>query len=85
MAFAIAVAMKNTTHTSDYATTTYSLLIRSEEKERNAVEAIVYLLFTLCAVFSIWQAAVAPFTTRIGVLTQPAPVAQAATPQPAQA
>jgi len=34
---------------------TYALLVRSEEKKRNALEILVYFLFILSAVFSIWQ------------------------------
>jgi hypothetical protein len=34
---------------------TYALLVRSEEKKRNMLEVLVYALFILSAVFSIWQ------------------------------
>ena len=34
---------------------TYALLVRSEEKSRSRLELIVYALFILTAVFSIWQ------------------------------
>jgi hypothetical protein len=34
---------------------TYALLVRSEEKKRNVLEILVYSLFILSAVFSIWQ------------------------------
>jgi hypothetical protein len=34
---------------------TYALLVRSEEKERNLFEAIAYALFILSAVAAIWQ------------------------------
>lgn len=34
---------------------TYALLVRSEEKKRNVLEMLVYALFILSAVFSIWQ------------------------------
>ena len=34
---------------------TYALLVRSEEKKRNLLEILVYALFILSAVFSIWQ------------------------------
>jgi hypothetical protein len=34
---------------------TYALLVRSEEKKRNVLEILVYALFILSAVFSIWQ------------------------------
>jgi hypothetical protein len=34
---------------------TYALLVRSEEKKRNALEIVIYSLFILSVVFSIWQ------------------------------
>ena len=34
---------------------TYALLMRSEEKQRGILEIVVFTLFTLCAVFSLWQ------------------------------
>lgn len=34
---------------------TYALLVRSEEKSRSRLEVLVYALFILSAVFSIWQ------------------------------
>jgi hypothetical protein len=34
---------------------TYALLVRSEEKSRSRLEVLVYALFLLSAVFSIWQ------------------------------
>jgi hypothetical protein len=34
---------------------TYALLVRSEEKKRNVLEILVYVLIILSAVFSIWQ------------------------------
>lgn len=34
---------------------TYALLMRSEEKERGILEIVVFALFILCAVFSLWQ------------------------------
>ena len=33
----------------------YSLLVRSEETRRNIFEVLVYAIFIVCAVFSIWQ------------------------------
>ena len=39
---------------------TYALLVRSEEKSRSRLEVLVYALFILSAVFSIWQAAHQP-------------------------
>jgi hypothetical protein len=40
----------------------YSLLIRSEEKQRGFFETAIYALFILCAVFSVWQFAQHPVT-----------------------
>jgi len=34
---------------------TYALLVRSEEKGRSVLETLLYTLFILSAVFSIWQ------------------------------
>jgi hypothetical protein len=34
---------------------TYALLMRSEEKERGILEIVVFALFIVCAVFSVWQ------------------------------
>jgi len=34
---------------------TYSLLMRSEEKSRNVIEIVLYVLFTLSAIVTIWQ------------------------------
>jgi hypothetical protein len=34
---------------------TYALLIRSAEKGRSVLETVVYTLFILSAIFSIWQ------------------------------
>lgn len=39
---------------------TYALLVRSEEKERNLFEGVAYLVFILSAIFSIWQLAQQP-------------------------
>ena len=39
---------------------TYALLVRSEEKSRSLLETVVYAIFILSAVFSIWQFAHQP-------------------------
>jgi hypothetical protein len=39
---------------------TYALLVRSEEKNRGALETIVYALCILSAVAAIWQFALQP-------------------------
>jgi hypothetical protein len=41
---------------------TYSLLVRSEEKQRSFFETAIYALFILCAVFPLWQFAQTPVT-----------------------
>ena len=52
--------MNQTTITDDCFESTYALLMRSEEKERNLFEAVAYLIFILSAVFSIWHMAQQP-------------------------
>ena len=44
---------------------TYALLVRSEEKSRNVLEILVYALFILSAIFSIWQFALQTFSSPI--------------------
>ena len=39
---------------------TYSLLVRSEEKGRSIMETVLYALFGLSAIVSIWQFAQQP-------------------------
>ena len=52
--------MKNTTLSAEGFESTYALIVRSEEKERNLFEGAVYLVLILSAVISIWQAAHQP-------------------------
>jgi hypothetical protein len=40
--------------------TTYALLVRSEEKNRDILETAVYAMCVLCAVVGIWQFAQEP-------------------------
>ncbi|MEY2542368.1 MAG: hypothetical protein QOI22_1970 [Verrucomicrobiota bacterium] len=47
---------------------TYALLVRSEEKSRNAFEMIAFTLFILSAVFSIWQVAHQPVLLPAGAI-----------------
>ncbi len=47
---------------------TYALLVRSEEKSRNAFETIAFTLFILSAVFSIWHVAHQPVTLPAGAI-----------------
>lgn len=52
--------MKNSTLSAESFESTYALVVRSEEKERNLFEGAVYIVLILSAVFSIWQAAHQP-------------------------
>jgi len=52
--------MKQNTLTIEGFESTYALLIRSEEKERNLFENVAFLIFILSAVFSIWHMALQP-------------------------
>jgi hypothetical protein len=52
--------MKTNTLSAQGFESTYALIVRSEEKERNLFEGAVYLVLILSAVFSIWQAAHQP-------------------------
>ena len=53
--------MKQNILTPDCFESTYALLMRSEERERNMFEAVAYLIFIISAVFSIWHMAQQPF------------------------
>ncbi len=39
---------------------TYALLVQSEKKSRNILETVLYALFALSALVSIWQFALQP-------------------------
>ena len=54
---------------------TYSLLVRSEEKERGLFETCIYSLLVLSAVIGIWQFAHLRIPTPFAD-TQPAPATQ---------
>lgn len=47
---------------------TYALIVRSEEKQRNVSETAIYLLLILSAVFSIWRTADQPVTVPTNLL-----------------
>ena len=68
-----------TIHETDNAT--YAVLVRAEQEERSIAETAVYLLFILCAVFSIWQVAKQPITFPVDAATQRAAIAQTVTGQ----
>ncbi len=61
--------MKQNTITSEGFESTYALLVRSEDKERNVFEGVAYLIFILSAIFTIWQVAHQPvnFPSRAGI------------------
>ena len=61
--------MKKNTLTAEGFESTYALLVRSEDKERNLCEGVAYLIFILSAIFTIWQVAQQPvsFTDRAGI------------------
>ncbi len=48
---------------------TYTLLVRSEEKGRSIMETVLYALFGLSAIVSIWQFALQPNRLPIDGLT----------------
>jgi hypothetical protein len=54
--------MKNTTLSAEGFESTYALIVRSEEKERNLFEGAVYLVLILSAIVSIWHVAHQPVT-----------------------
>ena len=64
--------------------TTYSLLVRSEEKGRTIFEGAIYALIVLCTAFSGWQfASNSVALPRMPVTTQaPAPMIAKAALQP---
>ena len=70
--------MKHTTISSEGFESTYALLVRSEEKERNLFEGAVYLVFILSAVFSIWQVAQQPAPMHTNPVLQATSITQPA-------
>ena len=73
--------MKNTNLIRKAAPSTYAVLVRSEQEERSVAESIVYVLFVLSAVFSIWQVARQPITLPVDAATQRAAIAQSVSGQ----
>jgi hypothetical protein len=61
--------MKQNTLTAEGFESTYALLVRSEDKERNLCEGVAYLIFILSAIFTFWQVAQQPmtFSNRAGI------------------
>jgi hypothetical protein len=72
--------MKNTTLSAEGFESTYALIVRSEEKERNLFEGVAYLVFILSAVFSIWQVAQQPAPTRPSPVLHATSITQPADP-----
>ena len=70
--------MKNSTHSTEGFESTYALLVRSEEKERNVFEGAVYLAIVLSSVFSIWQVARQPISLPTGPILHTTSTAQPA-------
>jgi hypothetical protein len=58
----------------------YALLVRSEEKGRGILEALLYVAFILSAVMAIWQFAQSPISIQAAGLERSA-VTQAAKTQ----
>jgi hypothetical protein len=45
---------------NNHQESTYALLVRSEEKSRNALETVAYMTFILSVVVAVWQFAQHP-------------------------
>ncbi|HSH39462.1 MAG TPA: hypothetical protein VK993_11820 [Chthoniobacterales bacterium] len=73
--------MKNINLARKAAASTYPVLVRSEQEERSAAESIVYLLFIVSAVFSIWQVARQPITLPVDTAMERAAIAQSVSGQ----
>ena len=69
--------MKNTTK-SQSRTSTYALLVSSEDREQSVSETVVYLLLIVCAAFSMWFAAQQPVRLPVGAVMHTASIAQPA-------
>jgi len=57
---ALRVGINQTNIMNNQFESTYALLVRSEEKGRGVLEILVYAVFVLSVVLSIWQFAQAP-------------------------
>jgi len=58
--------MKQNTLSAKKFESTYALIVRSEEKERNIFEGAAFLVFILSAIFSIWHVAQQPIELPVG-------------------
>ena len=70
--------MKQNTLSAEGFESTYALLVRSEEKERNVFEGAVYLAIILSTVFSIWQVARQPISLPTGPVLHTTSIARSA-------
>ena len=55
MPLALADCMNHQTSNNNQFESTYALLVRSEEKGRGVLEAVLYIAFILSAVVLIWE------------------------------
>jgi hypothetical protein len=69
--------MKTNQSPNEIRESTYSMLVRSEEKDRSLFETIAYSLTILSAVAAIWQFAAQPVKLPVDALPRTASVAQA--------
>lgn len=68
--------MKTTKSLNQVQESTYTLLVRSEEKKDSLFETIVYSLLILSSVAAIWQFAVQPVRVPSGGISEKAALAQ---------
>ncbi|HMG06080.1 MAG TPA: hypothetical protein VK581_11495 [Chthoniobacterales bacterium] len=68
--------MKTNQANNEVHESTYALLVRSEDNERNLFETIVYGLFILSAVAAIWQFAQQPINLPLGDMSRTASASQ---------
>jgi hypothetical protein len=80
MPLALTNCMNQQTHMNNQFESNYALLVRSEEKGRGVLEAVLYVAFILSAVLLIWEFAVSPVRIEAVGLEQ-AVVSQAARTQ----
>jgi len=80
MPLALTNCMNQQTVKNNQFESTYALLVRSEEKGRGVLEAVLYVAFILSAVLLIWEFAMSPVRIEAVGLEQ-AVVSQAARTQ----
>lgn len=77
MPLALANCMNHQTLNNNQFESTYALLVRSEEKGRGVLEAVLYVAFIVSAILVIWGFARSPISIQAAGLEQGA-VSQAA-------